>query len=245
MLLKFVNKPIMKAKILRYNVLAIALFFFFVLYSKTQVSAQTGTKVEIKTTAGTIVIKLYDQTPLHKKNFLKLVNEKYYDGVLFHRVIKDFMIQTGDPNSKTATKGQMLGNGGPNYTINAEISQTLYHKKGALSAARTGDNVNPEKKSSGSQFYIVQGKKYTATELDQMELMFQAQYPKLKGFKFSQKQRTTYQTIGGTPFLDMNYTVFGEVVKGIEIVDKIAMVKTDKNDRPIDDIKIISMKLVK
>jgi cyclophilin family peptidyl-prolyl cis-trans isomerase len=257
-------------------------------------SAQTKTvQVEIKTSAGTILIKLYNETPLHKANFIKLVNEKYYDGILFHRVIKDFMIQAGDPNSKTASPGQPLGSGGPNYTINAEFKQTLIHKKGALSAARTGDDMNPQKKSSGSQFYIVQGKKYTAQELDQIEkqvqynvlmphireylnkpensalmsdlnirqqlndndavekilndvvLKIKAKNPAIKGFKYTPQQRNIYQTIGGTPFLDMNYTVFGEVVKGLEIVDKIAAVKTGQADRPVQDIKIISMRVIK
>ncbi|NLA24023.1 MAG: peptidylprolyl isomerase [Bacteroidales bacterium] len=195
-----------------------------------------STKVLIKTSAGDITVMLYDDTPKHRDNFIKLVKESFYDGVLFHRVIKDFMIQTGDPDSKNAKPEQMLGNGGPGYTIEAEFNSKHYHKKGALAAARTGDNMNPEKRSSGSQFYIVQGQKFTDFQLDQIE--------KRMGIKFTDKQRDAYCTDGGSPHLDGAYTVFGEVIEGIKIIDKIAATKTGRADRPIEDIKIISAKIL-
>jgi cyclophilin family peptidyl-prolyl cis-trans isomerase len=194
--------------------------------------------VLLQTSYGGIVVRLSDSTPLHRDNFLKLVKVGYYDSVLFHRVIQDFMIQSGDPDSKSAPAGQPLGNGGPAYRIPAEFRSTLFHKKGVIAAAR--DN-NPEKASSGSQFYIVQGKVYTEAGLDSLER-----------FRLNRKlptdQREVYKTIGGTPPLDQNYTVFGEVVKGIEIVDSIAAVQTSKaadRDRPLQDVKIIKAKLVK
>lgn len=192
----------------------------------------------LQTTMGDIVVRLSDSTPLHRDNFLKLVKVGYYDSVLFHRVIKDFMIQGGDPDSKNAPSGQPLGNGGPAYTIPAEFRQTLFHKKGVIAAAR--DN-NPEKASSGSQFYIVQGKKFTEADLENME------NNRLKR-KIPTEQREVYKTLGGTPHLDQNYTVFGEVVKGLEVVDKIASVETSKaadRDRPLQDVRIIKAKLVK
>lgn len=192
----------------------------------------------LQTSMGDMVIRLSDSTPLHRENFLKLVKVHYYDGVLFHRVIKDFMIQSGDPNSKNAKPGQPLGNGGPGYRIPAEFRQSLFHKKGVIAAAR--DN-NPEKASSGSQFYIVQGKKFSDAGLDSVEKY------RLK-IKIPIEQREVYKTIGGTPHLDQNYTVFGEVVKGIDVIDKIASVETSKGvdrDRPLTDIKIIKASLVK
>jgi len=184
--------------------------------------------VVISTSYGEIKIKLYDETPLHRDNFLKLVSEGYYDGLLFHRVINKFMIQGGDPASKNAQPGVMLGNGGPNYTIPAEIKPTLIHKKGALAAARKGDNVNPKKESSGSQFYIVQGEVFTKETMDMFAFRM--------GKKFSEEQIKTYTTIGGTPHLDGDYTVFGEVVEGLDVIDKIALVKTDSNNRPLENI---------
>jgi peptidyl-prolyl cis-trans isomerase B (cyclophilin B) len=196
----------------------------------------------MQTTMGDIVIRLSDSTPLHRDNFLKLVKKGYYDSVLFHRVINNFMIQAGDPNSKTAVAGLALGNGGPGYTIPAEFRTTLFHKKGVIAAARMGDNVNPTKVSSGSQFYIVQGKTFTEPGLDSLETM------RLNGRKIPVSQREVYKTIGGTPHLDQGYTVFGEVVKGLEVVDKIAAVQTSKaqdRDRPLQDVRIIKMKLVK
>lgn len=187
---------------------------------------------------GDITIRLSDSTPLHRDNFLKLVKVHYYDSILFHRVIQNFMIQGGDPDSKRATPGQALGNGGPSYRIPAEFRSSLFHKKGVIAAAR--DN-NPEKASSGSQFYIVQGKIFTEAGLDSLETI------RLKR-KLPPDQREAYKTIGGTPHLDQNYTVYGEVIKGLDVVDKIAAVTTSKGadrDRPIEDVKIIKVKLVK
>lgn len=208
----------------------ILLLFFTSLMWFELFSQEKEVIAEITTNYGKIKVKLYNETPKHRDNFIKLANEGYYDGTLFHRVIKDFMIQGGDPDSKNAQPGQMLGMGGPNYTIPAEFNKKLFHKKGALAAARQADYVNPQKASSGSQFYIVQGKKYTKEELDNIA--------KRMNITFSEEQIKTYTTIGGTPFLDENYTVFGEVIEGIEVVDKIATVKTDKNDRPLEDIKM-------
>jgi len=168
-----------------------------------------------------------------------LVKKRYYDGLLFHRVIKDFMIQAGDPNSRTAASGQQLGNGGPGYTVPAEFRPTLFHKKGVIAAARSGDNLNPQKASSGSQFYIVQGKVFSETGLDSVETF------RLGGRKIPAVHRHVYKTIGGTPHLDQNYTVFGEVIKGWEVIDKIAAVQTSRTDRPLDDVKIIKARLVK
>ena len=210
-----------------------SLFFALILINNISISAQIADVpiVEIETPYGNIRLKLYNETPLHQENFLKLVSQKYYDDQIFHRVIKGFMIQAGDPDSRNAAPGQALGRGGPGYTIPAEINKDLFHKKGALAAARLPDNVNPTKESSGSQFYIVQGRKYTSAELDQMER---------DGYhiQFTDEQRKVYTTIGGTPHLDYEYTVFGEVIDGLEVVDKIASVKKDSRDRPLTDIKI-------
>lgn len=198
--------------------------------------------VELITTEGNIILRLYDSTPLHRDNFLRLVKSGYYDSVLFHRVIKNFMIQSGDPNSKHAQPGQPLGNGGPDYTIPAEFHPSLFHKKGVLAAARQGDNVNPEKRSSASQFYIVQGRTFTDKELDSVEIV------RLHGYKIPSAHREVYKTIGGTPQLDQNYTVFGEVVSGLDAVDQIASTPTSKGqdrDRPLKDIRILKAKLVK
>jgi peptidyl-prolyl cis-trans isomerase B (cyclophilin B) len=198
--------------------------------------------VLIQTTMGDIVIRLSDSTPLHRDNFLKLVKVGYYDSVLFHRVIKDFMIQGGDPNSRRAAAGKPLGDGGPGYTVPAEFRKTLFHKKGVVAAARMGDNVNPAKASSGSQFYIVQGKVFRSGELDTLEMR------RLGGRKIPSEQRQIYTTIGGTPHLDQGYTVFGEIVKGLDVVDKIATVQTSKAqdlDRPLQDVRIIKARLIK
>lgn len=184
--------------------------------------------VKISTEYGDMVIKLYNGTPLHRDNFIKLVKGQYYDSLLFHRVINAFMIQGGDPDSKNAAPGQMLGNGGPGYQIPAEFRKQYYHKKGALSAAREGDNVNPEKASSGSQFYIVQGRKWTNMELNTMEQRM--------GHTIPWEQKEVYMEIGGTPHLDHGYTVFGEVITGLEVIDKIAVVKADQANRPLEDI---------
>jgi peptidyl-prolyl cis-trans isomerase B (cyclophilin B) len=198
--------------------------------------------VLLQTNMGDIVIRLSDSTPLHRDNFLKLVKVGFYDSVLFHRVIKSFMIQGGDPNSKTAPAGIPLGNGGPGYTVPAEFRTSLFHKKGVIAAARMGDNVNPEKASSGSQFYIVQGKTFTEPELDALES------GRMSGRKIPASHREVYKTIGGTPHLDENYTVFGEVIIGLDVVDKIAAVKTsmgNDRDRPLEDVKIIKATLIK
>ncbi len=195
--------------------------------------------VLLQTNYGDIVLRLYDSTPLHRDNFLKLVKTGYYDSALFHRVIQNFMIQGGDPNSKYAKPGEPLGNGGPDYKIPAEFRATLFHKKGVIAAAR--DN-NPEKASSGSQFYIVQGRIFTDAGLDSIETF------RLNGRKIPVEQREVYKTIGGTPHLDQNYTVFGEVVKGLDVVDKIAEVQTSKGqdrDRPLQDVRILKAKLIR
>lgn len=191
----------------------------------------------IKTSKGDIKVKLYNDTPKHRDNFLKLVKEKFYNDVLFHRVIKNFMIQTGDPNSKNAKKGEQLGNGGPGYQIDAEFRANHFHKKGALSAARMGDAQNPEKRSSGSQFYIVQGEVLDDAKIDL--------YQKRMNKKFTEAEVKAYNTIGGTPHLDGAYTVFGEVIEGLDIIDVIAATETARGDRPKEDIKIISMKVVR
>lgn len=203
-------------------------------------------KVKIETTEGVIVVKLYNETPLHRDNFLKLVKDKFYDGVLFHRVIADFMIQGGDPDSKTAKTNTQLGSGDVGYTIPAEIqSPAIYHKKGALAAARQGDNVNPQKASSGCQFYIVEGKTFTDAELDNMQrgrMMRAGSLTNDSTLMFNEQARNDYKTVGGTPHLDGSYTVFGEVVEGIEIVEKISRVKTNSSDRPMEDVKVIKMR---
>lgn len=244
--------------------------------------------VEFKTTEGDITVRLFGDTPKHRDNFLKLVREGYYDGVLFHRVIKDFMIQTGDPDSKGAPAGKHLGMGGPGYTIDAEIVYPRhFHKRGALAAARQGDQVNPERKSSGSQFYIVTGKTFNDSTLrmlekqlkmQQMQQIFdslsrdnrdlilelrrnrdQAGLSALQDSLIKQteeiaaknpaaltpEQRTAYLESGGAPHLDGQYTVFGEVVKGMDVVNRIEAAQTDGADRPVNDLKIISAKVVK
>jgi Peptidyl-prolyl cis-trans isomerase (rotamase) - cyclophilin family len=198
--------------------------------------------IELVTTQGDIILRLSDSTPLHRDNFLRLIKSHYFDSVLFHRVIQNFMIQGGDPLSKHAKPGQPLGNGGPDYTIPAEFRVTLFHKKGVLAAAREGDDVNPQKASSASQFYIVQGKVFTDVGLDSVEAF------RLHGRKIPSYQREVYKTVGGTPHLDQNYTIFGEVIKGLDVVDKIAAVPTSKGldrDRPLEDVRILKTKLIK
>ncbi len=246
------------------------------------------TKLKIETTAGDIVVKLYNETPQHRDNFIKLAENGTYEGTLFHRVIKDFMIQAGDPDSKNASKGQMLGAGDVGYTVPAEFVYPKYfHKKGALSAARQGDNVNPQKASSGCQFYIVTGKVYSDSALLNMEQqMNQMRFNNLFNtlaskhakdiykmrkagdqeglmnlqdtliaqverqlagqpeFRFTPEQVKAYTTVGGTPHLDGEYTVFGEVLEGMDVVDKIQRVKTDRNDRPEEDVKIVKVEVL-
>lgn len=264
----------------------------------------SGSTVLIKTRLGDIKLRLYDETPVHRDNFIKLTKEGYLDGTLFHRVIKDFMIQGGDPDSKNAESGKMLGEGGPGYTLPAEFNfPTYFHKKGALAAAREGDQVNPEKESAGSQFYIVQGKVYDDQKLFKLEneirerkrraifntllmqyndslnvlqqqgdeenilklqqyimAMVNERYGQLPEFTFPDEVKEVYKTKGGTPFLDMNYTVFGEVVEeknlfekigslfgkkyGLEVLDAISLQETDSHNRPMKDI-VMEVKLIK
>jgi cyclophilin family peptidyl-prolyl cis-trans isomerase len=190
-------------------------------------------KVRVTTSHGDLIIRLYDETPQHRDNFLKLVNEKFYDDLLFHRCIKGFMAQGGDPQSRGAGPNTPLGMGGPGYTVPAEFNASLIHKKGALCAARQGDQVNPERRSSGSQFYIVQGTALTDDQLNQVENYISYKTP---GFKYTEAQRNVYKTIGGTAQLDMDYTVFGEVIEGLEVIDAILGQPTRPGDRPVEDI---------
>ena len=196
--------------------------------------------VAMITSKGTIVLRLSDSTPLHRDNFLLLAKTGYYDSILFHRVIQRFMVQAGDPGSRHAVSGAALGDGGPAKTIPAEFRTSLFHKRGALAAAREGDDVNPQKASSGSQFYIVQGKVFTPAGLDSVENI------RLKGRKIPADQRAVYQSLGGVPHLDQGYTVFGAVVRGMDVVDSIAAVPTSGRpfDRPLQDVRILKMKLI-
>jgi peptidyl-prolyl cis-trans isomerase B (cyclophilin B) len=197
-----------------------------------------STKVLIETSMGNITIMLYDETPLHRDNFIKLVESNFYDSILFHRVINNFMIQAGDPTSKNAAPDVLLGDSDTDYTIPAEFDYPkYYHKKGALAAARTSDDENPERRSSGSQFYIVQGRTFTDEKLDKYEAHL--------GIKMPAEIREYYKTIGGTPHLDTQYTVFGEVVEGMDVVNAIAAVETNKDDRPLVDVRILKMKIIK
>ena len=246
------------------------------------------TVLKIETSMGDIKVKLYNETPKHRDNFIKLAKDGTYNGTLFHRVIKDFMVQAGDPESKNAPKGKMLGSGDVGYTVPAEFVYPKYfHKKGALSAARQGDEVNPKKESSGCQFYIVIGKVFNDSTLLNMEqqknqnkvteafnalaqkhmkeiykmrkandqdglyalqdtlfIQAEAEAAKQPDFHFTPEQIKAYTTVGGTPHLDGEYTVFGEVVEGMDIVDKIQQVKTDRSDRPEEDVKIINVSVI-
>ncbi len=200
------------------------------LFINTAFSKPKHDFVKIKTNKGECIIMLYNQTPNHRDNFLKLSKEGFYNGTLFHRVISEFMIQGGDPDSKTAKQGQALGEGDLKYRIESEFRDSLFHKKGVLAAAR--DN-NPNKESSASQFYIVQGKKWTDAALDEVQMK------RMNGRIIPQSQRKIYKELGGTPHLDQNYTVYGEVVSGIEMIDAIAVVKTDASDRPLEDVQMV------
>lgn len=260
--------------------------------SQTDMTSQTtdtaSVKVAVKTTAGDFTVLLYGDTPKHRDNFVKLVNEGYYEGTLFHRVIKEFMIQAGDPDSRTAKPGQQLGAGGPDYKIDAEIIFPKYfHKRGALAAARQGDQVNPMKQSSGSQFYVVTGRKSSLAEVEQlgkrmqgsrMQAIFnrlamehrdeiiemqrrgdrdglqelqndliaqtEAEIASTPAPTITDEMKQAYTTVGGAPHLDGEYTVFGEVIEGMEVIDAIEKAETDRSDRPKEDIRIVSMKII-
>ena len=225
--------------------LLLAAFCFLVSSAQQDVKLRRKDRkrdIEFRTTEGTILLRLSDSTPLHRDNFLRLVKSGYFDSLLFHRVIHNFMIQGGDPNSRRAAAGLPLGNGGPGYTIPAEFRPTLFHRKGVLAAARTGDAQNPEKRSSASQFYIVQGRPFTDAELDSVERV------RLNGYKLPPAHREVYRTVGGTPQLDQGYTVFGHVVRGLDVVDRIADTPTSRGpdrDRPLKDMRILKARLVK
>lgn len=193
--------------------------------------------LEMETSHGNMTIQLFDDTPKHRDNFIKLAEDGFYDDLLFHRVIDGFMIQGGDPDSKNAGSSAHLGTGGPGYKIDNEISPKHVHIKGALAAARQGDGVNPQKRSSGSQFYIVQGRPVNENQLNKMSVQL--------GIQYTDEQKQMYQEVGGTPFLDMNYTVFGKVVKGLDVIDKIAKVETVSSDRPKGDVKILRVRVIK
>lgn len=200
--------------------------------------------VRMHTTAGIIDLCLYDDTPKHRDNFLKLVKEQQYDSLLFHRVIKDFMIQGGDPDSKNAPAGVLLGEGSLGYTVEAEFMPGKYfHRRGVLAAAREGDDVNPTKASSASQFYIVWGKVYTKEKLDAYKEYYKRRFG--KELQLTPEQETAYTTVGGTPHLDGEYTVFGEVISGLDVVEKIQGVPCDGNDRPIEDVRILKTEIIR
>lgn len=208
-------------------------------------AAQKDVLVEMTTTEGPVILRLFGDTPLHQANFIKLAREGFYDGLLFHRVINNFMVQGGDPDSRNAAKGEVLGAGSPDYTIPAEIDfPKHYHRRGALAAARESDEDNPEWRSSGSQFYIVTGRKYTRTDLDKLEMkiMSRQKGDGLKGF--TPEQIDDYTTIGGAAHLDAAYTVFGQLEKGFDVIDRIQKADTDEFDRPVEDIRIISVKIL-
>jgi peptidylprolyl isomerase len=275
------------------NILAVSVVaLFFVLSGSFKPAFDDGTgdiRVLIITDQGPVKIRLYNETPLHRDNFVKLVKEHYFDSLLFHRVIRNFMIQGGDPDSKNAKPASLLGEGGPGYTLPAEFNSRLFHKKGALAAARDSDLDNPSQASSGSQFYIVQGRVYTdsllrtqAKRITKMKLFnavinrpenkgllekykrfakaeladsvkyitdiiskqVDMELPDVKQHEFTDEQIKTYGTLGGTPHLDGSYTVFGEVYEGLEVIDQIADKKTDRNNRPLTDVRIIKAVLI-
>lgn len=268
------------------KIVLVSISFVFLVFScqlKQSKNKKEDKLFKIETIYGDMIFKLYDATPLHKENFIKLIDQGYFNDLLFHRVINGFMIQGGDPNSLNAEPGKMLGEGGPGYTIPAEFVDTIFHKKGVIAAAREGDDVNPEMRSAGSQFYIVQGKVLTDEDIKKVEdrinasrlnnlitkyideakneafntggiIDYQVILPharekaekefKEQGYyKIPENKLKVYQTIGGTPHLDNAYTIFGEVVHGLDVIDKIAAVKTDENDRPLKDVKMIITEL--
>ena len=262
----------------------ITILFVFILLLSSCAQEKKDAVITIKTSHGDMVAILYDETPKHKENFIKLAKEHFFDSIIFHRVISGFMIQGGDPESKKAAPGQRLGNGGPGYTVDAEFNPKFYHEKGALSAARLGDQMNPTKSSSGSQFYVVQGTVLSAADvenlkIDQMKLMtglrkmfedpaskplldslnalyYSGDVPaytkrlnelaprveKATGTKvtkvISEEKKKSYTTVGGAPHLDGEYTVFGKVIKGLDVIDKIAAVQKDGSDRPLEDVRM-------
>lgn len=259
----------------------IVVFLLQVSCVNSQDNSQDGSRVKIETEFGDITLKLFDETPIHRDNFIKLANEGFFDGLLFHRVIENFMIQGGDPDSKNAEPGKRLGGGDPGYTLPAEIDSSLFHKKGVLAAARRGGPSNPEKRSSGSQFYIVQGTVFSHGALDTMEMKINQQRQKevmqqlfsqgqdelaqlqqageeeklnlrmaeiremanqkisqMAPLKISDERREVYTTVGGYPSLDNEYTIFGEVIEGLDVLDKLAAVETDQFNRPVNDIKM-------
>ena len=264
-------------------------FFLLILLfcSGISCSNQKEQIVSMSTTMGDIKVKLYNETPKHRDNFLKLVKEQFYDSVLFHRVIQNFMIQAGDPESKTAASGTLLGEGDNGYTIDAEFQPRYFHKRGVLAAAREGDEVNPQRKSSGSHFYMVLGVVYSPEKLDntvkrinerrkialynRIKSGYEAEYARLQKAEdqegmdrlteeiahacdslfvqeelvLTPEQKKIYTTVGGTPHLDGQYTVFGEIVEGMEVMDKIAAVQTDANDRPLENVVILHMEIIK
>ena len=225
----------MVVSVLRCSALAVLL----VLASSFMCSAQDGDsrpRVSIETSMGTIVVELYNETPKHRDNFLKLAGEGFYDGTLFHRVIGGFMAQGGDPQSKDAAPGARLGTGGPGYTIEAEIDPAFVHVKGALAAARQGDQVNPQRRSSGSQFYIVQGRDVTPQTLQ--SIVQSKRGSMAQPFSYTPDQIAAYGELGGTPHLDMQYTVFGQVVEGLDVLDALCAVQTDRSSRPNEDVKM-------
>ena len=276
------------------NIITITIILFLTVSCNTTSAKkkQKNKYVMIETVYGNMIIKLYNKTPLHRDNFIKLVEQNFYDSLLFHRVIKGFMIQGGDPKSKNSLPGERLGEGGPGYKIDAEFNTKFIHKKGALAAAREGDQFNPQKKSSGSQFYIIQGTKITKDRLQIIEnkineinkqdflrkyinspensdlknrldslkrthsyrelndlinkkiIKLKPQIDSIKRFKYTEEQKQIYSTIGGAPHLDQNYTVFGEIIDGLNIIDSIANVKVDRNKRPYNDI-IMKVKIIK
>ena len=206
----------------------------------TSTSKKNGpVHVRISTDFGDMVVALSDSTPLHRDNFVKLVEEQFYDSLLFHRVISGFMVQGGGPGSKNAPAGARLGNGGPGYTIPAEFHPDLLHVKGALAAARQGDQVNPERKSSGSQFYLVQGSVLPESQIRSMETRINAsRMADQPEFHYTDEQIAAYEAVGGTPFLDQQYTVFGQVIEGLEVIDAIAAVEKARGDRPVEDVRM-------
>lgn len=203
--------------------------------------AQEEAVVRIETSMGNVRVKLYNETPVHRDNFLKLVDEKFYDGILFHRVIDEFMDQFGDPDSRTALPGQPLGGNDAGYTLPAEIVPGKYHKRGAMNAARQGNDINPERESSGSQFCLFMGHVFRPSELDSLVQKVNRSWRADCPLVLTDEQREIYTTIGGSPHLDGEYTVFGEVIEGQEVVDAIAGVQTDSLDRPVSDVRILTM----